>query len=64
MTVLVALVALCVANFVLIWQLSTLTDRMDDVQECMLALARWLTRMEADRPSAAGRQKDGEDDED
>lgn len=62
MTVLVALVALCVATTVLIWQVSTLTDKVHDMQVDMYAMARWLARMEADRPSAAGRQKDGEDD--
>ena len=60
----VALVALCVATMALIWQVSRLTERVDDLQECMYAVARWLTRMEADRLSA-DRQKDGgHDDED
>lgn len=47
MTVLVALVALCVATMVLIWQVATLIDKVDDVQEDMYAVARWLSRMES-----------------
>lgn len=67
MTVLVALMALCVVNMVLIWQVATLIDRVDDVQEDMHATARWLARMEAYRLRVAGRQKsygghDGEED--
>lgn len=62
MTVLVALVALCVVNLVLIWQISTLIDRVDDVQEDMHATARWLARMEAYRLRVARRQKDGDSD--
>lgn len=63
--VLVALMALCGANLALIWQVSTLADRVHDVQEDMYAAARWLARMEAYRLRMAGRQKDGEhDDED
>lgn len=63
--VLVALMALCGANLALIWQVSTLADRVHDVQEDMHATARWLARMEAYRLRMAGRQKDGEhDDED
>lgn len=38
-TVLVALVALCVVNLVLIWQVATLIGRVDDVQEDMHATA-------------------------
>lgn len=60
MTVTVALVALCVVNLVLIWQVATLIDRVDDVQEDMHATAKWLARMEAYRLRVAGRQKDGE----
>ena len=64
-TVLVALMALCGANLAMIWQVSTLADRVHDVQEDMHATARWLARMEAYRLRVAGRQKDGEhDDED
>lgn len=59
MTVLVALFALCGANVALIWQVSTLADRVHDVQEDMHATARWLARMEAYRLRVAGRQKDG-----
>lgn len=65
MTVLVALMALCVVTMVLIWQVATLIDRVDEVQEDMHATARWLARMEACRLRVAGRQKDGgNDDED
>lgn len=59
MTVLVALVALCVVNMILIWQVATLIDRVDEVHEDMHATARWLARMEACRLRVAGRQKDG-----
>lgn len=65
MTALVALVALCGVNMILIWQVATLIDRVDEVQEDMHATARWLARMEAYRLRVAGRQKDGgNDDED
>ena len=65
MTVLVALFALCGANVALIWQISTLADRVHDVQEDMHATARWIARMEAYRLRVAGRQEDGgNDDED
>ncbi len=65
MTVLVALFALCGANIALIWQVSTLTDRVHDVQEDMHATARWLARIEAYRLRVAGRKEDGgHDDED
>lgn len=61
MTVLVALIALCAAKLVTIWQMSTLIGKADDVQ----AIVRWLARMEAYRLRVAGRQKDGgNDDED
>lgn len=62
MTVLVALFALCVVTMVLIWQVATLIDRVDEVQEDMHATARWLARMEAYRLRVAGRQKDGGND--
>ena len=55
----VALMALCGANLAMIWQISTLADRVHDVQEDMHATARWLARMEAYRLRVAGRQKDG-----
>ena len=58
----VALMALCGANVALIWQISTLADRVHDVQEDMHATARWLARMEAYRLRVAGRQKDGDGD--
>lgn len=62
MTVLVALVASCVVNMVLIWLMATLIDRVNDVQEDMHATARWLARMEAYRLRVAGRRKDGDSD--
>lgn len=62
MTVLVALMALCVVTMVLIWQVATLIDIVDEVQEDMHATARWLARMEAHRLRMAGRQKDGSND--
>lgn len=64
-TVLVVLFALCMANMVLIWQIATLSNSVNEVQEDMHATARWLARMEADRLRAAGRRKDvGNDGED
>lgn len=61
----VALMALCGANLAMIWQISTLADRVHDVQEDMHATARWLARMEAYRLRVAGRKEDGgHDDED
>lgn len=64
MTVLVALVALCAANMVLIWQVATLSNSVDEVRGDMHAAARWLARMEARRLSAAGRQGgDGDEDQ-
>ena len=62
MTVLIALMALCGANVALIWQISTLADRVHEVQEDMHATARWLARMEAYRLRVARRQKDGDGD--
>lgn len=58
----VALLALCGANLAMIWQISTLADRVHDVQEDMHATARWLARMEAYRLRVAGRQEDGDSD--
>ena len=58
----VALMALCGANLAMIWRISTLADRVHDVQEDMHATARWLARMEAYRLRVAGRQKDGDSD--
>lgn len=60
--VLIALMALCGANLAMIWQISTLADRVHDVQEDMHATARWLARMEAYRLRVAGRRKDGDSD--
>lgn len=59
---LIALMALCGANLAMIWQISTLADRVHDVQEDMHATARWLARMEAYRLRVAGRQEDGDGD--
>ena len=56
---LIALMALCGANLAMIWQISTLADRVHDVQEDMHATARWIARMEAYRLRVAGRQEDG-----
>lgn len=56
---LVALMALCGANLAMIWQISTLADRVHDVQEDMHATARWIARMEAYRLRVAGRKEDG-----
>lgn len=62
MTVLFALFALCVVTMILIWQVATLIDRVDEVQEDMHATARWLARKEAYRLRVAGRKDgDGED---
>lgn len=62
---LIALMALCGVNLAMIWQISTLTDRVHGLQEDMHATARWLARIEAYRLRVAGRQKDGgNDDED
>lgn len=62
---LIALMALCGANLAMIWQVSTLADRVDDLDDDMRATAKWLARIEAHRLSVAGRQKDvGNDDED
>lgn len=65
MIVLVALIGLCAANLVTIWQVTTLIYRVHGLQEDMHATARWLARMEAYRLRVAERQEDGEhDDED
>ena len=64
MTVLVALMALCVVDLVLIWQVSTLIGMVDDVKDDMRATARWIVRMEAYRVRVAGRQSEKEDDDD
>lgn len=64
-TAFVALVALCGANVALIWQVSTLADRVDDLDDDMRATARWLAHMETSRFWIAGRheeQEDGSDD--
>lgn len=59
---LIAIMALCGANLAMIWQISTLADRVHEVQEDMHATARWLARMEAYRLRVAERQKDGDSD--
>lgn len=64
MTVLVALMALCGADLALIWQVSKLTDKVNDMQEDMRATARWIVRMEAYRVRVAGRKDGGNDGED
>lgn len=65
MTVLVALVAPCVVNLVLIWQVATLSDSVNEVQEDMHATIRWLARIEAHRLMVDERKEDGGyDDED
>ena len=61
-TVLVALMALCVVDMVLIWQVETLIDRVDEVQKYMRATSRRLARMEAYGLRVAGTQKDGGND--
>lgn len=62
---LIALMALCGANLAMIWQVSTLADRVDDLDDDMRATAKWFAHMEAYRLRMAERQKDGEhDDED
>ena len=63
MTVLVALIALCVVDLVLIWQVSTLIGMVDELQEDMHATARWIARMEAYRVRVAGRQSEKEDED-
>lgn len=63
MTVLVALMALCVVTMVLIWQVATLIDRVDEVQEEMHATARWLARMEAYMLRVAGKKYGGDDED-
>ena len=50
MTVLVALIALCAANLAMIWQVTTLIGKVDDVQ----AMMRWLAHMEAWRQKDEG----------
>ena len=62
MTVLVALVALCVVNLIFIWQISTLIGKVDEMHANMHATARWLARMEAARVRLSGRQKEEEND--
>lgn len=62
---LIALMALCVVNMVLIWKVATIAERVHDVQEDMHATVRWLARIEAHRLMVDERQKDGgNDDED
>ena len=41
MTVLVALLALCVVNMVLIWQVATLADEVHDFDDDMRATLMW-----------------------
>ena len=60
MTILVALIALCVANMMLIWQVTTLIGKVDEMHANMHATARLLERMEAARVRLSGRQKEEE----
>lgn len=57
-TAFVALVALCGANVALIWQVSTLADRVDDLDDDMRATAKWFAHMETTRFWTSGRQKE------
>lgn len=59
MTVLVALVALCVVNLVLIWQVATLIDSERTMEDEVYATVMWFVRREARRM-----QEDGDGDED
>lgn len=62
---LIALMALCGVNLALIWQVSTLADRVDDLDDDMRATARWLAHMETSRFWIAERheeQENGSDD--
>lgn len=59
MTVLVALVALCVVNLVLIWQVATLIDSARTMEDEVYATVTWFIRREARRM-----QEDGDSDED
>ena len=53
-------VALCGADLALIWQVSRLTDRVNDIDADMHATAMWLMRREARRMRENG-DGDGED---
>lgn len=44
MTVLVALFALCAVGFILIWQVATLADSVNGLDEDMRATAKWFAR--------------------
>lgn len=59
---LIALMALCGANLAMIWQVSTLTDKVDGLDEDMRAAAKWFAHMETTRFRIAGRQEDGDGD--
>ena len=60
MTVLVALLALCVVNMVLIWQVATLADEVHDFDDDMRATLMWFMHREARRMLEDG-DGDGED---
>lgn len=55
---LIALMALCGANLAMIWQVSTLTDRVDGLDDDMRATAKWFAHMETTRFWTSGRQKE------
>lgn len=59
MTVTVALVALCVVNLVLIWQVATLIDSARTMEDEVYATVTWFIRREARRM-----REDGDSDED
>ena len=61
MTVLVALMALCVVTMVLIWQVATLIDSEHTMGDEVYATVMWFIRREARRMSEDG-DSDGEED--
>lgn len=58
MTMTVALVALCVVNLVLIWQVATLIDSERTMEDEVYATVTWFIRREARRM-----REDGDGDE-
>lgn len=58
----VVLSALCGVELALIWQVSTLADKVHDLDEDMRATAKWYAHMEANRFWMTGWQEDGGDD--
>lgn len=59
MTVLVALFALCMVTTVLIWQIATLSDSVNEVKEDVRATARRLARMDSYMLTVDERKEDG-----